>query len=75
MTEVVPHQPFDARLRKRTRVAEEVRGPLLQRVGQQILVAPALQMQNRADAQVEVFRVEEPLGILRSLADERRIRQ
>ena len=63
MTEVVPHQPFDARLRKRTRVAEQVGGAFLQRVGQEILIALALQMQDRADAQVEVFRVEKPLGI------------
>ena len=58
--EVVAHQPLDALPRFVARIAEHVRGALLQLVAQHVLIALRLEMQDGADAQQKV------LGLLES---------
>ena len=57
MAEVLAHQRFDALLRLPARAAEHLGHFLLQLVGQEVDVAAALEVKDRADALQEVFGV------------------
>ena len=59
VAEVLAHQRFDALLRLPALAAEHLGDALLQLVRQDVDVAPALEVQHRADAQEEVFGVLE----------------
>ena len=55
VAEVVAHQPLDALLRQRARVAEDVGRRFLQRMAEHVRVPLRLQVQNRADSQQEIL--------------------
>jgi hypothetical protein len=73
--EVVAHQPFDALLRKRPRVPEDVGGLFLQRVAELVRVPLRLEVENRADAQQEILGLVQPREVLGPAPEERRIGQ
>ena len=75
MTEVIAHQPLDARLGQRARIRQHAGRLLLHRVAQHVLVPPALEVQDRPRPQQELFRLVEARGIRRPLLEQRRIGQ
>ena len=73
--EVVAHQPLDALPRLVARIAEHVRGALLQLVAEHVLIALRLEVQDRADAQQKVLGVVEPTRVGGTALQQQRIGQ
>ncbi len=75
MAEVVAHQLLDTLPRPGAGIAEHLRGPFLQLVAQDVLVASALEVQRGAHPQEEILRVVEARRIGGAAAQEQRIRE
>ncbi len=73
VAEVVAHQPLDPLLRLRAGIAEQLRRLFLQFVGQDVLIAVALEMHDRPDAEEEVLRLVQARRVGRAMAEQRRV--
>jgi hypothetical protein len=75
VAEVVAHQPLDPLTRFGTGIAEQVRGPLLHVVAEDVLVASGVQMQRRPHAQQEVLGLIEARRVGGPAPQEQRVGQ